>query len=583
MAKRGGSAHVATIKTKGKDGAVYTSHLLRRSYREGGKVRHENLGNLSHLPVEIIDVIRAMLAGRRLVDLDEDFEIERSLPHGHVAAVLGVLRDLDLERLLSRDRCRERDLVVAMICQRLIGPGSKLSATRRFAQTTLGDELSLGEVKEPELLQAMDWLLERQDRIERTLARRHLRGEGKGDGEAFVLYDLSSSYMEGRCCPLARLGYSRDGVKGKPQINYGLICSPEGRPVAVRVHEGNVTDQQTVPDTVRMIRQDFGIEQVVFVGDRGMITQAHAQTLKEQGVDFISALKSVQIRSLVNSGDLQLSLFDEVNLAEISSPLFPGERLVVCRNPAVAAERARKRSELLAATETELEKVKASVHGPRGRLRGADAGKIGERAGKISNKYKVAKHFTLTIADGVFAYERKTEQINSEASLDGLYAIRTTLPAQTLAAAAAVRAYKQLKMAERAFGTMKDTIEIRPIHHHLETRVRAHVFLCMLAYYVAFELHARLPELLFTDETPLAPADPVKPATRSPSAHAKAGSATTTDGYPVHTLTDLLADLGTISRNTVHIGHAEHTFTRLTTPTPLQARALELLDVKLHE
>ena len=581
MAKRGGSAHVATIKTKGKDGVIYTSYLLRRSYREGGKVRHENLGNLSHLPVEIVDVIRSMLAGRRLVDLDEDFEIERSLPHGHVAAVLGVLRDLDLERLLGRDRCRERDLVVAMICQRLIGPGSKLSATRRFAQTTLADELSLGEVTEAELLSAMDWLSERQDRIERTLARRHLPGDG--DDNAFVLYDLSSSYMEGRCCPLATLGYSRDGVKGKLQVNYGLICSPEGRPVAVRVHEGNITDQQTVPDAVTDLRERFGIEQVVFVGDRGMITQAHATALKEHGVDFISALKSVQIRSLVNSGDLQLSLFDEVNLAEISSPLFPGERLVVCRNPAVAAERARKRAELLAATEAELAKVKASVEGPRGRLRGAHAGQIGERAGKVSNKYKVAKHFTLTITDGTFAYQRKTEQIQQEAALDGLYAIRTTLPASRLAAPAAVRAYKQLKMAERAFGTMKDTIEIRPIHHHLETRVRAHIFLCMLAYYVSFELTARLPELLFTDETPLTPTDPVKPATRSASAQAKAGSATTTDGYPAHTLPDLLADLATICRNTVHIGHAEHTFTRLTTPTPLQTHALQLLDIKLHE
>lgn len=581
MAKRGGSAHVATIKTKGKDGVVYTSSLLRRSYREGGKVRHENLGNLSHLPVEIIDVIRAMLQGRRLVDLDEDFEIKRSLPHGHVAAVLGVLRDLDLERLISRDRCRERDLVVAMVCQRLIGPGSKLSATRRFSQTTLRDELSLGEVTEAELLAAMDWLVQRQPRIERTLARRHLPGEA--DSNAFVLYDLSSSYMEGRCCPLATLGYSRDGVKGKPQVNYGLICSPEGRPVGVRVHEGNITDQQTVSDTVAAVRDQFGIERVVFVGDRGMITQAHAQSLKQQGVDFISALKSVQIRSLVNSGDLQLSLFDEVNLAEITSPLFAGERLVVCRNPAVASERARKRAELLAATEAELEKVKASVEGPRGRLRGADAGKIGERAGKISNKYKVAKHFTLLITNGAFAYQRKTDQINSEAALDGLYAIRTTLHAATLGAPAAVRAYKQLKLAEHAFRTMKDTIEIRPIHHHLETRVRAHVFLCMLAYYVSFELQARLPELLFTDQTPLTPTDPVKPATRSASARAKAGSATTPTGHPAHTLCDLLADLGTLCRNTVRIGHAEHTFTRLTTPTPLQAHALELLAIKLHE
>jgi hypothetical protein len=582
IAKRGGSAHVATVRTKGKDGAVYTSHLLRRSYREGGKVRHENLGNLSHLPVEIIDVIRVMLAGRRLIDLDKDFEIERSLPHGHVAAVLGILRGLDLERLLGRERCRERDLCVAMICQRLIGPGSKLSATRRFSQTTLADELSLGEVKEAELLAAMDWLLERQDRIERTLARRQLPSDS-GDGEAFVLYDLSSSYMEGRCCPLATLGYSRDGVKGKPQVNYGLICSPEGRPIAVCVHAGSTTDSVTVPDAVTQVRERFGIENVVFVGDRGMITQAHAQTFKDDGVDFISALKNVQIRSLVNAGDLQLSLFDEVNLAEITSSLFPGERLVVCRNPAVAAERARKRTELLAATETELAKVKASVEGPRGRLRGADAGQIGERAGKTVNKYKVAKHFTLTITDGAFAYERKTEQITQEAALDGLYAIRTTLPSSRLGTSAAVRAYKQQKMAERAFRTMKDTIEIRPIHHHLEPRVRAHIFLCMLAYYVSFELHARLTELLFTDNTPLTPADPVAPATRSPSARAKAGSATTPDGYPAHTVPDLLAELSTICRNTLRVGPGEHTFTRLTTPTTLQTRALGLLDVKLHQ
>jgi len=581
MAKRGGSAHVATIKTKGKGGVVYTSQLLRRSYRDAeGKVRHENLGNLSHLPPEIIDAIRAMLAGRRLVDLDEDFEITRSLGHGHVAAVLGVLRDLDLERLLGRDACRERDLVVAMIVQRLIAPGSKLSATRRFGQTTLADELSLGEVTEPELLGAMDWLLERQDRIERTLARRHLKDAGESNG--FVLYDLSSSYLEGRCCPLATLGYSRDGKKGKLQVNYGLICSPEGRPVGVRVHEGRTTDAQTVPDTVATIRERFGIEQVCFVGDRGMITQVHAQSLKEQGVDFISALKSVQIRSLVNSGELQLSLFDQVNLAEVTSTAFPGERLVVCRNPAVAAERARKRVELLAATEQALDKVKAMVTGPRGTLRAADAGTIGQRAGRVINKYKVAKHFTLDITDGTFAYQRNNEQITNEAALDGLYVIRTTLPAHKLGAPAAVRAYKQLKLAEHAFRTMKDTIEIRPIHHHLEDRVRAHIFLCMLAYYLAYELQQRLTPLLFTDDTPLAPIDPVAPATRSPSAHAKAGSARTTDNFPAHTLPDLLADLATICRNQIRTGASEHTFARLTTPTPLQARALELLDIKLH-
>ncbi len=560
---------------------VYTSQLLRRSYRdEQGKVRHENLGNLSHLPPEIIDAIRAMLAGRRLVDLDEDFEITRSLPHGHVAAVLGVLRDLDLERLLGREACRERDLVVAMIVQRLIAPGSKLSATRRFAQTTLADELSLGEVTEGELLAAMDWLLERQDRIERTLARRHLQGAGEDDG--FVLYDLSSSYVEGRCCPLATLGYSRDGRKGKLQVNYGLICSPDGRPVGVRVHAGSTQDQQTVPDTVRTIRRDFGIERVVFVGDRGMITQAHATMFKDQGVDFISALKSAQIRSLVNSGELQLSLFDEVNLAEITSTAFPDERLVVCRNPAVAAERARKRTELLAATEQQLDKVKAMVSGPRGTLRAADAGTIGQRTGRVVNKYKVAKHFTLDIADGHFTYQRNTEQITNEAALDGLYVIRTTLPATRLGAPAAVRAYKQLKLAEHAFRTMKDTIEIRPIHHHLADRVRAHVFLCMLAYYVAYELEQRLTPLLFTDETPIAPTDPVKPATRSRSAHAKAGRARTADQFPAHTLTDLLADLATLTHNQISTSASEHTFARLATPTPLQHRALDLLDIKLH-
>jgi DDE family transposase len=575
--KRGGSAHVATIKTRGKGGQEYTSHLLRRSYREGGKVRHENLGNLSHLPIEIIDAIRAMLAGRRLVDLDEDFEICRSLGHGHVAAVLGVLRALDLERLIGRERCRERDLVVAMVAQQVIKPGSKLSHTRRFQQTTLAEELDLGEVKEAELLSAMDWLLERQERIERTLARRHLSGEG------FVLYDLSSSYLEGRCCPLAALGYSRDGVKGKPQINYGLTCSPDGRPVAIEVHDGSTQDQKTLPGAVAAVRERFEIEHVVVIGDRGMITQAHAQTLKEAKIDFISALKAPQIRALVDAGDLQLSLFDETNLAEIASERFPDERLVVCRNPAVAAERARKRAQLLAATETELAKVKTMVERPRGRLRNADAGKIGERAGKVVNKYKLAKHFELTIQDRAFAYERKTEQINSEAALDGIYVIRTTCPADRLGAPATVRTYKQLKMAERAFRTMKDALEIRPIHHHLEDRVRAHAFLCMLAYHVSFELAQRLTPLLFTDETPLAPVDPVAPAQRSPAANTKAGSARTPDGHPAHSLTDLLADLGTLCRNTLRIGHAEHTFTRLTTPTQLQARALELLDIKLHK
>jgi hypothetical protein len=575
MAKREGAVHVSTTRRHYK-GKTYETTLLRRSYREGGKVKNETVGNLSHLPAHVIDGIRAMLAGRELVELDERLEIQRSLPHGHVAAVLGVLRDLDLERMIGRERCRERDLVVAMICQRLIGPGSKLSATRRFAQSTLADELSLGEVSEAELLGAMDWLLERQQRIERTLAKRHLAAAG------FMLYDLSSSYVEGRCCPLATRGYSRDGKPGSAQVNYGLTCSPEGRPVAIGVHAGNTQDQQTLAGAVAAVRERFGISDVVVVGDRGMLTTAHAQALTAAGVGFVSALKSAQIRTLLDAGDLQLGLFDETNLAEISSEQFPGERLVVCRNPAVAAERARKRGELLAATEAELAKVKAMVDGPRGTLRSADAGAIGARAGKVVNRYKVAKHFELEIADRAFAYARKHEQIAAEAALDGFYVIRTTCTTTRLhTPAAVVRAYKQLKVAERAFRTMKDQIEIRPIHHHLEDRVRAHAFLCMLAYYVAFELHQRLTPLLFTDQTPLAPTDPVAPAQRSPTAKAKAGSAHTPDGHPAHSFSDLLAELGTLCRNQVRIGHREHTYTRLTKPTDLQARAFELLDLKL--
>ena len=570
--------HVATTRRHYK-GKTYESHLLRRSYREDGKVKNETVGNLSHLPIEVVDAIRAMLAGRRLVDLDTDFRIERSLPHGHVAAVLGVLRDLDLERLLGRERCRERDLVVAMIVQRVIAPGSKLSATRRFEQTTLGEELGLGEVKEAELLGAMDWLLERQERVEKTLARRHLPA-GENGGDAFVLYDLSSSYLEGRKCPLGKLGYSRDGVKGKLQVNYGLTCSPEGRPVAVSVHPGSAQDQTTVADAISSVRDRFGIEHVVFVGDRGMITQAHATSMVESGVDFISALKAPQIKALVAAGDLQLSLFDQVNLAEITSERFPGERLVVCRNPAVATERARKRSELLTATERELAKITASTISPRGALRVADAGQIGARAGKVVNKYKMAKHFTLAISDGAFAYERKTEQIQAEAALDGLYVIRTTCTPKQISARAAVRAYKQLKVNELAFKTMKDSLEIRPIYHHLEDRVRAHIFLCMLAYYVTYELTSRLRSLLFTDDTPTSTSDPVAPARRSPQGQANASAARTEHGHRAHTLTDLLTDLATLTRNTLRI-HNGATFTRLSEPTALQASTLQLLGVKL--
>jgi hypothetical protein len=554
---------------------VYESVLLRRTYREGGKVKHENLGNLSHLPIEVIDAIRKMLAGRVLVDLDEQLQIERSSPHGHVAAVLGVLRGLDLERLLSRERCRERDLCVAMICQLVIGPCSKLSMTRRFHQTTVADELSLGAVTEPELLDAMDWLADRQQRVETTLAKRHLTDGG------FVLYDLSSSYVEGRCCELAALGHSRDGKPGKLQVNWGLVCSAEGRPVAVQVHPGNTADPSTVPGVIDTVRERFGIERVILVSDRAMITDVHAATLKEQGAGFVSALKSAQIRKLINAGELQLSLFDQTNLAEITSQEFPGERLVVCRNPHLAAERARKREDLLQATERELDKVTASVTNPRGRLHAADAGAIGQRVGRVINKYKVAKHFELEITDRAFAYTRKTEQIEAEAALDGLYVLRTTCPAEQLTSQAVVRVYKQLKMAERAYRTIKDALDVRPIRHHLKDRVQAHFFLFLLAYHLLFELQTRLAPMLYTDDTPLTPADPVAPAQRSPAANTKAGSHRTPDGLPAYNLPDLIAELGTICRNQLRIANNQHTFPRLTNANDIQAKALALLNVTL--
>jgi hypothetical protein len=573
MPRRGGAAHVATVKTRYKD-RVYVSHLLRRSYREGGRVKHETLGNLSHLPEGVIELVRRALAGEQLVPAGEAFQIERSLPHGQVAAVLGTLRALGLERLLGRERARERDLCVALVCQRLLRPGSKLSASRQFALTTLGEELSVEGASEGELLSAMDWLIARQERIERALARRHLSPGG------LVLYDLSSSYLEGRCCPLAELGYSRDGRRGKLQINYGLTCSPEGRPLAIEVVRGGLHDDQTLPSAVERLRQRFGIERVVFVGDRGMITQAGIETLTEHGFGWITALKAKQVQRLARAGELQLSLFDERSLAEISSAAFPGERLVVCRNPHVAHERARKREELLRATERELAKVKRSVDGPRGRLHRAPAGLIGERVGRICNRYKVAKHFALQIEEGRFEYARKEEAVAAEASLDGIYVLRTSVAAEELAAPAVVRAYKQLAQAERAFRAMKaPELEIRPVHHRLEQRVRAHVFLCMLAYYVQFELEQRLAPLLFADETPLAPADPVAPAQRSQTAKAKAASKRTAEGFPAHSFPDLLTALSTLTRNRVRLRGAEASFEQLAQATALQSRAFDLLEV----
>jgi hypothetical protein len=565
--------HVVTIKRRHGE-REYASTLVRRSVREGKRVRKETLANLSRLPAEAIEAVRRVLAGETLVSPGEAFEIERSLPHGHVAAVLGTARKLGLERLLGRERSRERDLCLAMVCQRLLRPGSKLSATRRFGLSTLGEELAVAGASEAELLSAMDWLLPQQERIETALARRYVSEGG------FVLYDLSASYLEGRKCPLAALGYPRDGKKGKLQIQYGLTCSPEGRPVAVEVFDGKIHDDKTLPQALERIKKRFRIERVVVCGDRGMVTEANIEVLKEHGFDWITALKAPQVQALVEAGDLQLSLFDERNLAEIASERYPGERLVVCRNPHVGSERARKREALLGATEKELAKVKASVDNPRGRLHGKPAGLIGERAGRVVNRFKVAKHFQLEIADGRFEYRRDEQTIGEEAALDGFYVLRTSVGADALTPQAVVRAYKLLAHAEQAFRAMKSPeLEIRPLYHHLEDRVRAHVFLCMLAYAVRFEMEARLAPLLFKDDSPLAPVDPVAPAQRSAAAKRKAATKQTEDGLPVSSFRDLLGALATLCRNRIRLRGSQASFDQLTEANRLQQRAFELLEL----
>jgi hypothetical protein len=573
MPRRTGAVHVATTRRHYK-GKVYETTLLRRSYREGGRVKHETLGNLSHLPAQVIELVKRGLAGETLVAAEEALRVERSLPHGHVAAVLGTARRVGLERVLGRERSRERDLCLALVCQRLLRPGSKLSATRQFDLTTLGEELAVAGASEAELLSAMDWLLARQARIETALARRYLTEGG------FVLYDLSASYLEGRKCPLAALGYPRDGKRGKLQIQYGLTCSPEGRPVAVEVFDGKIHDDKTLPSALERIKRRFGIERVVVCGDRGMVTAANIELLREHGLDWITALKAPQVQALVGEGALQLSLFDERNLAEIASDAYPDERLVVCRNPHVARERARTREALLAATEKELQKVKASVDNPRGRLHGKPAGPIGERAGRVVNRYKVAKHYRLTIEDGRFDYQRDEQAIGEEAALDGFYVLRTSVGGGELPAQAVVRAYKLLAHAERAFRAMKSPeLEIRPVHHRLEERVRAHVLLCMLAYAVRFELEQRLAPLLFKDDSPLAPTDPVAPAERSPAAKRKAASKQTEDGLPVSSFRDLIDALATLCRNRIRLRGPQASFDQLTEANDLQRHAFQLLEL----
>jgi hypothetical protein len=562
--------HVVTNRRQGKH-REYVTHLLRRSYREGGKVKNETLANLSHLPAEAIEAIRATLRGEVLTAAGEAFEIERSLPAGHVAAALRMARRLELARLLDRKPSRQRDLCLAMVCQRVLAPGSKLQTVRALGQSTLAGELGVEGADEDELYAALDWLVARQERIEDRLAARHL-----GDGE-LVLYDVSSSYFEGRKCPLAKLGYSRDRKRGTPQIIYGLLCDKPGRPLSVEVFSGELHDDKTLPAQVEKLKRRFGLKTVIVVADRGMVTKANIEALADaEGVGWITALKAPQVKRLVKDGHLQLSLFDEANLAEISAPEdYPGERLIVCRNPLVGAERARKREELLAATERGLSEIAERVK--EGTLKGA--AEIGLAAGPALKRYRMKKHFEITITDAGFTFSRKSEQIEAEADLDGFYVLRTSAPEGELAAPEVVRSYKGLEQVERAFGTLKGPeLEIRPIHHHLEGRVRAHVFLCMLAYYLTWHLREAWAPLLFKDEAPPIAADPVAKASRSAAAQRKAQSKRTAAGEPCHSYRSLIAELGTLTRNTVRLAGSDARFEKLAEPTPIQARALELAE-----
>lgn len=570
--------HIHVVPNRGSPATV----LLRESYREGSKVRKRTLANLSSLSSAQIDAIRATLLGQPLAPvaqpraqpLAQPFEAIASPSHGHVQAVALTLQRLGLAGLLASKPCRERDLVLAMLGARILAPHTKLATTRWWHTTTLAEEFGVVDADEDDLYSAMDWLLARQDRVQKKLAARHLREGG------LVLYDLSSSYFEGTTCALAKLGHNRDGKSGLLQVNYGLLTDARGCPVAVSVYEGNVSDSKTLMPEVKRLREDFGIERFVLVGDRGMIgSKAIAELRENDGIGWITALKSVSIRALVEQGQLQLGLFDERNLVELSSPEYPGERLVACRNPELAKLRAHKRCDLLAATEASLDKIKARVDA--GKLAGSD--EIGVRVGKVINRYKVAKHFELSIDDNAFSFARKLDAIAAEAALDGIYIIRTSVSAAQMDAPSCVRNYKSLAQVERAFRSLKTVdLKVRPIHHRKAERVRAHIFMCMLAYYVEWHMREAWRELMFadTDQAAKATRDPVAPAKRSKAAQAKAASHTLDDGTPAHSFSTLLADLAGIVRNTCRTPNAAPdapTFHVVTTPNTKQQRAFELL------
>jgi len=562
--------HIDVVPNRG----ARPAYLLRESYREGARVRKRTLANLSSLSAAQILAIRAVLRGEPVSPVAGQFEAIASRAHGHVQAVRVAMQRLGLEALLAARPLRQRALVSAMVAARIVAPHTKLATTRWWHTSTLAEDFGVQDASENDLYAAMDWLLSRQEAIQKKLAARHLRPG------SLVLYDLSSSYFEGTTCPLAKLGYNRDGKNGLLQVNYGVLTDARGCPVAVSVYEGNVADSQTLLPELKRLREHFGIEQLVMVGDRGMICNQAIATMRETpGVDWISALKSASIRLLVEQGQLQLDLFDERNLVELNSPDYPGERLVACRNPQLAALRTHKREELLAATERSLAQIKARVDAAK--LKGADV--IGVRVGRVVNQYKVAKHFELTIGAASFTFQRKRQSIAAEAALDGLYIIRTSVAPARMDAADCVRNYKALANVERAFRSLKTIdLKVRPIHHRTADRVRAHIFLCLLAYYVEWHMREAWRELMFadTDQKAKATRDPVAPAKRSAAALLKVGSHTLDNGTPAHSFSTLLAELASIVRNTCRTPNAADdapTFDLLTTPNPMQQRAFELI------
>jgi hypothetical protein len=567
--------YVARVPNRGSPPAI----LLRESYREDGKVKNRTLANLSRWPTDKVDALTHALKGLPpKVDLAQAFDIVRSLPHGHVAAVLGTARRLEVEELIDAAPSRNRDLVLAMLVAQVIEPASKLTMARGLrtetATSSLGEVLEVSGADEDDLYAAMDWLLTRQPDIENRLAARHL------DGGTLVLYDVSSAAFEGHTCPLGKIGHARDGVKGRLQIVYGLLATTAGVPVGIEVFDGNTADPKTLAAQIAKLKNRFNLGRVCLVGDRGMLTAARIdEEIRPGQLDWITALRAPQIKALVQADALQLTLFDEDNLAQITHPDYPGERLVCCRNPALADQRARKRQDLLAATEKELDTIAAAARRNTRPLRGKD--KIGLRVGKVINRYKMAKHFDLHITDESFSYTRKTEQIAAEAALDGIYVLRTSLDEATLTETDVVLRYKGLEDVERFFRTLNSELDVRPIRHRLAERVRAHMFLRMLSYYISWHMKQALAPILFRDhDKPAATAkrtDPVAPAQRSDAALTKAARKRTDDAYPVHSFTSLLADLRTVCANRIQPTAEAPAFTMITTPTPLQQRAFDLL------